>query len=666
MSDFAWLPITSRPHWFSLFDQLSRMFRSLLLSLSYNTLNISIVMDSPILSDRTANTYESLPGPDCIRLLHLEPALHADAPLRFSFQTAQLAKAVAQYEVISYIWGEPKLIHPLYVDDGTHVLVTKDLDKALRRLRHPTTVRILWADAVCINQVDNEEKSTQIPLMARIFRGASKVLAWLDDGADEERGLLLLEQLSRYQDPEYKDGDEYENEDEDEDGDEELGDKELPDSYARDDNILIHKFLSLAWFTRLWIIQEIVMNADVILFCGTSSMTWVRFSEAFSNYLYLQPQGTRLVDLKRLEVLRNITRVWAQHNLPGLLRSRSVAQESIVDLVETFSGYGCADPRDHIFALYSMTQDIQPSNYLGSLRCVRMDVNYSASIREVYQEFASACIATSRMVLDAVLARQYTSGSDEIWPSWVPDWRKPPSTRFQRPSTEELSCDKVAHSTIKIWPVLMDRHHRENFPVVDHIFAPPETIDDPINFLVSMCREWAHFALSDMLRVVLPHKSEFEREAFAEHITKICEDYPTYDISTRDAQMSLDLRSTLQYHRFFSAINYTHPRTSSTATRTKADRVIFGYGNAAMAKGDKVISLDLHSRSKLIDDPQRNYAFLFRQSASRTRFEHDFMFMRDTSMHDVFTHKLIGSTFIMNPDQLKFSRSCPYGELYID
>jgi hypothetical protein len=101
------------------------------------------------------HTYAPLPGPGFIRLMHVEPALHADTPLRFSFQIAELAKVVAKYEAVSYTWGRPILKHPLYIDDGTYVSVTQNLDKALRRLRHPATTRVLWADAVCINQVDS-------------------------------------------------------------------------------------------------------------------------------------------------------------------------------------------------------------------------------------------------------------------------------------------------------------------------------------------------------------------------------------------------------------------------------------------------------------------------------------------------------------------------------
>jgi hypothetical protein len=144
------------------------------------------------------HNYEPLSGPNHIRLLCLEPALSAEEPLRFSFICGDLLDHQDRYEAISYTWGEPLLIHPLYhVEDGTYVVVTANLDRALRHFRRPVTQRLLWADAVCINQVDGAEKSHQIPLMAQIYRNARRVLAWVGGGAENERGMQHLSMLSR-------------------------------------------------------------------------------------------------------------------------------------------------------------------------------------------------------------------------------------------------------------------------------------------------------------------------------------------------------------------------------------------------------------------------------------------------------------------------------------
>jgi hypothetical protein len=62
------------------------------------------------------------------------------------------------------------------------VSVTRNLVEALRTFRHTRKSRVLWADAICINQQDLEERSLQVQLMTRIFSDASRVLIWLGHG----------------------------------------------------------------------------------------------------------------------------------------------------------------------------------------------------------------------------------------------------------------------------------------------------------------------------------------------------------------------------------------------------------------------------------------------------------------------------------------------------
>jgi hypothetical protein len=59
----------------------------------------------------------------------------------------------------------------------------------LWRLRlDETKPRLLGADAVCINQQDNDEKALQVPLMSRIYRQAQQVIVWLGDDETDSEG----------------------------------------------------------------------------------------------------------------------------------------------------------------------------------------------------------------------------------------------------------------------------------------------------------------------------------------------------------------------------------------------------------------------------------------------------------------------------------------------
>src|ERR1700733_7795431 len=125
--------------------------------------------------------YRKLQNTDSIRLLKLLPG-GKDDPLICSMITTEAHVAPA-YAAISYVWGDQKDIAMITVD-GKNQPVTVNLRDFLQRVRRISDARILWADAVCINQEDLEERGQQVRLMASIFSNAEHVVAWLgkDDG----------------------------------------------------------------------------------------------------------------------------------------------------------------------------------------------------------------------------------------------------------------------------------------------------------------------------------------------------------------------------------------------------------------------------------------------------------------------------------------------------
>jgi hypothetical protein len=67
-----------------------------------------------------------------------------------------------------------------------------NLHEFLLELRDTHTTQILWADAVCINQKDNDERSHQLIVMARIYSSAEEVMAWLGPAADQSDEVIDL------------------------------------------------------------------------------------------------------------------------------------------------------------------------------------------------------------------------------------------------------------------------------------------------------------------------------------------------------------------------------------------------------------------------------------------------------------------------------------------
>jgi hypothetical protein len=71
--------------------------------------------------------------------------------------------------------------------------VGANLHAALLHLRDRFMDRILWVDAICIDQTNTAEKSQQVQSMAKIYAKASRVIVWL--GEMEPTSAQALEDI---------------------------------------------------------------------------------------------------------------------------------------------------------------------------------------------------------------------------------------------------------------------------------------------------------------------------------------------------------------------------------------------------------------------------------------------------------------------------------------
>jgi len=142
--------------------------------------------------------YEELPSPNTIRLIRLAPG-QPHQPIIGVLKTVELDKAPA-YRAVSYAWEgseKPKLLN---TPQGS-IPLTSSLHCAFTNLRSPKDEFYVWADAVCINQDNNKEKSYQVRLMGEIYTKAESVLVDLGENLPERdaiiKGIGLLHMLAR-------------------------------------------------------------------------------------------------------------------------------------------------------------------------------------------------------------------------------------------------------------------------------------------------------------------------------------------------------------------------------------------------------------------------------------------------------------------------------------
>jgi hypothetical protein len=141
------------------------------------------------------------PSMDSIRLLALLPAKEGGA-ICCRLTTKKFAQR-PKYEALSYRWGSTSEKNQYAISVNKKSLsVGKNLFHALKNLRYEKNERILWADAICINQSDLDERNSQVAMMSWIYSRAQRVLVWLgqpleEGGSGSARWLVTSEYWKR-------------------------------------------------------------------------------------------------------------------------------------------------------------------------------------------------------------------------------------------------------------------------------------------------------------------------------------------------------------------------------------------------------------------------------------------------------------------------------------
>ena len=307
-----------------------------------------------------------------IRLLEIRPRHSDDAQqqptLRLSVHSLDDAPV---YQALSYVWGDPKQTKPVTVD-GHQTPVTTNLFDALLQLREQG-VQTIWADAVCINQQDDEEKAIQIQMMATIYSRAVSVVAWLGcSDASTERALQNIRSLYRmtcsfsldlaiHDRPNLwtwqRDELEY--------AGETLALNLCDDlSFERGDIGSIMPFLLRPYWSRLWVIQELCLAKKALLLCGRHMISWEVYKVAgvalglLRGYGMCHQTRTRLLDLYG-SFERELT-TWggtAAVTISARVRVMPLATMSMWDALESTCNstkLEATDPRDRIYALHGL------------------------------------------------------------------------------------------------------------------------------------------------------------------------------------------------------------------------------------------------------------------------------------------------------------------------
>jgi len=128
-----------------------------------------------------------------IRLIQLLPSQDSETVLRCDLSYCNLNDG-HEYTALSYCWDQPDPAQIIILEGHPHQ-VGPNLYAALKQLRLRDTVAILWINAWCIDQDDDDERGHQVGLMGNIFADAGLVIMWV--GLETEE-CALAQKLSKH------------------------------------------------------------------------------------------------------------------------------------------------------------------------------------------------------------------------------------------------------------------------------------------------------------------------------------------------------------------------------------------------------------------------------------------------------------------------------------
>jgi hypothetical protein len=318
-----------------------------------------------------------------IRLLKVMPAEHqSESILNCDMITVRL-ESKPEYVALSYVWGSPARTQPILLN-GQPFKVTVNLENFLLHFRNVNAEMVpLWIDAICINQDDNNEKSTEVQRLRTIFRGATSVLAWL--GPSTKSTITAMKKMNEFDDYYLHSSKSLEESAEDflniqsGNGQKFAGIRE------------IQTLMQQLWFKRVWIVQEVAVANRLHYRCGSESVPGKLIPtlvSAIENAVLKKMR--KMVDDSiwedgRMTIVMSLDLEWDAskfYRLVDLVTQKENAP-SLWDLLLAFKECGgqASDPRDYIFALLGLSRD---ADKLG----LRPD--YSQSFSSCYTQVATA------------------------------------------------------------------------------------------------------------------------------------------------------------------------------------------------------------------------------------------------------------------------------------
>lgn len=375
-----------------------------------------------------------------IRLLTIFPSPQSSDQIKCALKAISLKDAVKGYQALSYVWGDTSDTVSLDVD-GSEACITRSLDSALRGIRHHSDSVVLWADGICINQNDPQERSHQVAMMADIYKSAMSVVVWLGPAShDSPLAFRLIQNISsigndvqsdaiRRLESHFQGGDHQENLQalyggklsEEQQAAIEADFAELakivpPTLSSAEEVAALDNLFSRTWWTRVWTLQEVILNNTVTYKCGDDEATEENLFQAVNVWLEIRGRDPR----HQISKWSPLTIIETKEEFGESDNSQEKATENetpwsfqLLNLVKNYHSRQSSQPVDRIYGLLGLASNADQHS----------QPDYSKSAESVFTDFAVECLFLYKSLHFLVKAGMNSPTGQRLdLPSWVPNW----------------------------------------------------------------------------------------------------------------------------------------------------------------------------------------------------------------------------------------------------
>ncbi|CAG9978005.1 unnamed protein product [Clonostachys byssicola] len=341
-----------------------------------------------------------------------------------------LLEELPRYVAISYAWGDPGDTCKIDIG-GNSIPISVSLHGALQALRQKNEPVLVWADALCIDQGNRDERTEQIQLMPTIYSNADSVAVWLGaEGDGSAKAVDFIHRLSgQAQYPKQVS-------------------QLLASGMSNGDLAGVVSLFSRDYWRRLWVVQELLNAKKVIVYCGSIELPWRSYqlaSNLFFEYRHelafqsIQMNRNRLAISPDQFSYDQVLIYQGPASLPDLRSYIGNVERAFLDILRACRRKLASDPRDKIFGILGILPEEVRNEF---------PPDYNMSTKDLYTQVVEFLIKTTMrldVICEAVHFPVHTSSTD--LPSFIPDWSHAPQTtpmghkyKFSAAGSTEARC----------------------------------------------------------------------------------------------------------------------------------------------------------------------------------------------------------------------------------